>query len=108
MAVLGREVVAYGGVWLLVDEAHVTTITVSEAHRRKGIGRQLMDELIRESKASGMICATLEVRAGNEAALRLYEQMGFKRVALRKGYYPDNREDAVVMWLYDLGPWGTA
>lgn len=64
-----------------------------------------MIELLSRARDADMTCSTLEVRAGNEAALALYENLGFKRVAVRKRYYPDNREDAVVMWLADLVAW---
>lgn len=99
------EVVGYGGVWLVIDEAHVTTVAVSEAFRRQGIGEAMMIKLLEDSKEAGMVCSTLEVRAGNDAAIRLYEKLGYKEVARRKGYYPDNKEDAVVMWLYELDQW---
>jgi ribosomal-protein-alanine N-acetyltransferase len=99
------EVVAYGGVWLVVDEAHVTTIAVAEEHRRQGIGRRLMIELLEKAKAQGMVCSTLEVRASNEGAIKMYEGFGYTVAATRKGYYPDNKEDAVVMWLYNLDTW---
>jgi len=102
---LQGEVVAYGGVWLVVDEAHVTTIAVAEAQRRQGIGQRLMIELLEKAKGQGMVCSTLEVRASNEGAIKMYEKFGYTITATRKGYYPDNKEDAVVMWLYDLGTW---
>jgi ribosomal-protein-alanine N-acetyltransferase len=105
VAILNGEVVGYGGVWLVVDEAHVTTIAVAEEQRRLGIGRRLMIEMLNQSKSSGMVCSTLEVRAGNAAAIHLYERLGYSRSALRKAYYPDNREDAVVMWMYELDTW---
>lgn len=104
-AFLAGEIVGYGGVWLVVDEAHVTTVAVAEEQRRQGIGQKLMVELLERAKARGMTCSTLEVRAGNHPAILLYEKLGFVRSALRKGYYPDNREDAVVMWLHDLVSW---
>ncbi len=96
------RVVGYGGVWLVVDEAHVTNVAVDSSARRQGIGRKLMMELLKRAKERGMTCSTLEVRASNEAAIRLYEQLGYKITAQRKGYYPDNKEDAAVMWLYEL------
>lgn len=105
VALVQGKPVGYAGAWLLVDEAHVTTVAVDPEVRRQGIGRRLMEELLTEAVRRGMTCCTLEVRAGNEAALTLYETMGFVRAAVRKGYYPDNKEDAVVMWLYDLTPW---
>jgi len=105
VALLDGKPVGYAGAWLLVDEAHVTTVAVDPEFRQRGIARRLMEELLREAARRGMTCCTLEVRAGNVAALALYESMAFVRAALRKGYYPDNREDAVVMWLYNLTAW---
>jgi ribosomal-protein-alanine N-acetyltransferase len=105
VAILSGEVVGYGGVWLVIDEAHVTTVAVAPEHQRKGIGERLMIELLRKAKERGMLCSTLEVRAGNTAAITLYEKLGFTISATRKGYYPDNREDAIVMWLHDLEHW---
>jgi ribosomal-protein-alanine N-acetyltransferase len=105
VALVDGEVAGYAGVWLVIDEAHVTTLAVAEEDRRQGIGLKLMVDLLNESKAVGMVCSTLEVRSGNEAALRLYEKLGYRETARRKAYYPDNKEDAIVMWLYDLDQW---
>ena len=96
------EVAGYGALWLVVDEAHVTNVAVAPARQRRGVGRRLMVELLRAARDAGMACSTLEVRAGNAAALHLYESLGFERSALRRGYYPDNKEDAVVMWRHRL------
>jgi [ribosomal protein S18]-alanine N-acetyltransferase len=68
----------------------------------KEAATRLMRELLGRAIDEGMICSTLEVRAGNEAAIKLYEKLGYKVTAERKKYYPDNREDALIMWLYDL------
>lgn len=105
VAMLKGEVVGYGGIWKVVDEAHVTTVSVAASARRQGIGERIMLELLKRAKADGMTCSTLEVRAGNEAAIRLYEKLGYIDTARRRGYYPDNKEDAVVMWLNDLQDW---
>ncbi|MBS1721464.1 MAG: ribosomal protein S18-alanine N-acetyltransferase [Armatimonadetes bacterium] len=102
VALKGTDVVGYAGVWILADEAHVTTIAVQPELRGQGLGRELMDEVLARSAERGAVCSTLEVRAGNEAAIHLYESMGYVRAGLRKGYYPDNKEDAVVMWLHQL------
>lgn len=102
VALLAGSVVGYGGIWNLVDEAHVTTIMVNPEVRRQGLGGRLMNALLEEAEDAGMTCSTLEVRAGNQPAIRLYEKIGYVRTAVRKRYYPDNSEDAVVMWLYDL------
>jgi ribosomal-protein-alanine N-acetyltransferase len=98
-------VIAYGGVWLVVDEAHITTVAVDEAKRRNGVGKRMMVELLNRSQEAGMKCSTLEVRAGNDPAVKLYEKLGYVTTARRKGYYPDNNEDALVMWLHDLVNW---
>lgn len=105
VALVSGQVVGYGGVWLMIDEAHVTNIAVASDFRRAGIGRKLMIDLLNRSKAAGMTCSTLEVRAGNAAAIDLYLKLGYTETARRRRYYPDNQEDAVVMWLYDLQAW---
>ncbi|MEI7984367.1 MAG: ribosomal protein S18-alanine N-acetyltransferase [Armatimonadota bacterium] len=99
------EVSAYGGVWILVDEAHVTNVVVKSDFRGQGIGRKLMIELLTQARSKGAVCATLEVRATNAAAIHLYEELGFVQSTTRKQYYPDNKEDAVVMMLNDLIQW---
>lgn len=106
VAILQGEVIGYGGVWLVIDEAHITTIAIAPEHQRQGIGERLMVELMQRARERGMLCSTLEVRASNHAAVHLYEKLGFSVSAKRKGYYPDNREDALVMWLHDLSNWG--
>lgn len=102
---LGGEVIGYGGIWLVVDEAHITTIAIAPEHQRQGIGEKLLTELLVKAREAGMMCSTLEVRASNDPAIRLYEKLGFVVAARRKAYYPDNKEDAIVMWLYDLVNW---
>lgn len=104
-AIADGELAGYGGVWLVIDEAHITTVAVEPERQRHGIGRRLMIELLQRSKQRGMTCSTLEVRAGNLPAIGLYEKLGYVVAARRKGYYPDNKEDAIVMWLYDLQSW---
>lgn len=93
-------VVGYAGAWLIVDEAHVTTVAVHPKCRRQGIAKKLIESLLEVCASRGATCSTLEVRAGNTAALSLYEELGFTRAALRRKYYADNGEDAVVMWLH--------
>ena len=105
VAIEGGGVVGYGGVWLLIDEAHVVNVAVRADRRREGIGRRIVVALLKDARERGMLSASLEVRAGNEGAIALYEALGFVRTNRRKGYYPDNREDAVVMWLHDLKDW---
>jgi ribosomal-protein-alanine N-acetyltransferase len=102
VALADNKVVGYAGLWIVVDEGHITTVAVSPEHRRNGIGRKLTEEVLSRGIEQGIVCATLEVRASNEAAIKLYEELGFIQAARRKGYYPDNKEDAIVMWKYSL------
>ncbi|MFN8218961.1 MAG: ribosomal protein S18-alanine N-acetyltransferase [Fimbriimonadales bacterium] len=98
-------VAGFGSVWLCIDEAHITNIAIAKNFRRKGIGRKLMVELLTLAREAGMGCSTLEVRASNLPAIALYERLGYVQASIRRGYYPDNHEDAVIMWLYDLKSW---
>lgn len=92
-----EEIVGYGGFWLMLDEAHITKVTVAGGHRGQGIGRKLMLHLLLEAEAKGANTARLEVREHNAAARGLYERLGFRAVGLRKGYYAKTNETAVVM-----------
>ena len=91
------EVVAYGGIWLMVDEAHVTTVAVDPGWRRQKIGARLLLALLDVALARGAHEATLEVRLSNLPARRMYEAFGFRPVGLRPRYYSDNDEDALIM-----------
>ncbi len=93
----GARVVAYAGVWLMVDEAHVTTFAVLPAYRRRGIGGLLLAELMALSARIGALVVTLEVRLSNAAARDLYQRFGFRPVGVRPRYYTDNGEDALIM-----------
>lgn len=104
-AIEDGRVIGYGGVWLVIDEAHVTTVAVDDSKRRQGVGERLMKELLLRAKEKGMVCSTLEVRASNDPAVHLYEKLGYQTTARRKRYYPDNNEDALVMWMHDLASW---
>jgi [ribosomal protein S18]-alanine N-acetyltransferase len=97
VATLGEDVVAYGGVWLMVDEAHVTTFAVHPRYRRRRIGERLLLSLLDLSLARRAREATLEVRLSNLGARRLYEKYGFRPVGIRPRYYSDNQEDALIM-----------
>ncbi len=93
----GEETVGYGGLWLMVDEAHVTTIAVLPQWRRHGIGGRLLVELMRISRELGARLMTLEVRLSNGPARALYQQFGFHPVGVRPRYYSDNGEDALIL-----------
>lgn len=92
------EVAGYGGMWLIMEEAHVTNIAVKDTYRGRKLGERLLRELMKTSAFLGAIRITLEVRTSNYVAQNLYEKLGFRSVGIRRGYYTDNREDAVVMW----------
>ena len=91
------EVVGFVGMWFMGPEAHITAIAVREARRGGGIGELLMVGSIREAMRRGSQVVTLEARVSNHVAQSLYEKYGFTNVGIRKGYYTDNREDAVIM-----------
>ena len=91
------EIVAYANVWVVDRELRINNIAVREASRRQGYGAGLMIHLTELGRGKGCECASLEVRPSNLPALRLYEKLGFRVVARRKGYYSDSREDALVM-----------
>jgi len=93
----GAGVIAYGGIWLMVDEAHITTFAVDPVWRRQGVGETLLLALLDLALARHAREATLEVRLSNLPARRLYEKYGFRPVGLRPRYYSDNGEDALIM-----------
>nr|WP_122011904.1 ribosomal protein S18-alanine N-acetyltransferase [Maliibacterium massiliense] len=98
VAHLAGRVVGYAGVWIIVDEGHITNVAVHPGFRAQGIGRALVAELIARAQARGAAAMTLEVRPSNTYARRLYEHFGFVGVGVRPGYYEDNHEDALIMW----------
>lgn len=97
----GTDLVGYGGVMYMLDEAHVTNLVVVGSERRSGLGTRLLAELCWRTIAHGSSGLTLEVRASNEAAQALYGRFGFERVGVRRRYY-ENTEDAIVMWCRDI------
>jgi ribosomal-protein-alanine N-acetyltransferase len=93
----GDTIAAYGGMWLMVDEAHITTFAVHPAWRRQGVGERLLLAFLDIAIDQRAHEATLEVRLSNLAARRLYEKYGFRPVGLRPRYYSDDHEDALIM-----------
>lgn len=93
----GNETVAYGGLWLMFDEAHITTFAVLPDWRRRGIGGRLMLGLMEVALILKARVMTLEVRLSNKPARELYGRFGFKPVGVRPRYYSDNGEDALIM-----------
>ncbi|MGZ4431025.1 MAG: ribosomal protein S18-alanine N-acetyltransferase [Gaiellales bacterium] len=94
----GEDMLGYLIVARYVDAWHVMNVAVDEPHRRHGVARALMDRLFEETGDDPERGYTLEVRVSNLAAIRLYEQLGFVQTGIRRGYYTDNREDALIMW----------
>ncbi|MGI6358935.1 MAG: ribosomal protein S18-alanine N-acetyltransferase [Bacillota bacterium] len=97
-----ERVVAYAGTWIVLGEAHITNIAIHPAWRGRGFGHQLLRGLLAAAKERGANRATLEVRTGNKVAQALYLKHGFKFCGLRRGYYTDTGEDALIMWKDDL------
>jgi ribosomal-protein-alanine N-acetyltransferase len=93
-----EELVGYLIISRYVDAWHVMNIAVTPEYRRRGIARSLMERLFVVTARDARRGYTLEVRVSNEAAIRLYEELGFKTRGIRRGYYTDNREDALIMW----------
>jgi ribosomal-protein-alanine N-acetyltransferase len=98
VALAGRAVVGYAGLISYGDEAHVTTIAVDPEYQRLKIGTRLLYELVREALELGTRAVSLEVRVTNWGAQRLYGRFGFRPVGVRRNYYQETNEDALVMW----------
>jgi ribosomal-protein-alanine N-acetyltransferase len=92
------ELVGYLIISRYVDAWHVMNIAVAPTYRRKGIARALMERLFEVTERDARRGYTLEVRVSNDAAISLYEALGFRARGIRRGYYTDNREDALIMW----------
>ena len=102
VARIGRDVVGYAGVMISFEDSHVTTIAVDPAWQRHGVATRLLVALVRESLVRGAQHMTLEVRMSNKGAQDLYRRFGFAPVGVRKNYYPETNEDALVMWAHDV------
>ncbi|MFC2050298.1 ribosomal protein S18-alanine N-acetyltransferase [Chloroflexota bacterium] len=90
-------IVGIAGFWVMVDEAHITTLAVRDSYRRRGVGERLLIEIIEMAVQFNVNVVTLEVRVSNKQAHELYEKYGFQKVGLRRAYYTDNGEDALLM-----------
>ena len=91
-----NRIIGYGGFWLVLNEAHLGNLAVHPRFRHQGIGKEILKKLIEIACSKKANLMTLEVRETNEIARALYEKMGFKLVAIRKGYYQDTKEDAYI------------
>lgn len=102
VAVSDGAVSGYGGMWLILDQAHITNVAVGPDWRGKGLGKALMLEMIQLAAVRGAGSMTLEVRPSNKVARRLYHGLGFEERGVRKCYYAETNEDAIIMWKDDL------
>lgn len=108
VARVGSRVVGYLGLLRSLEDAHVATLAVDPARRHMGVGTRLMAAAARAAIARGFHNLTLEVRVSNDSAKRLYRRFGFVPAGVRSAYYPDNQEDALVMWASDIDSPGYA
>ena len=97
---LEQEIVGYAGIWTVAGEAQVMRVAVRKELRNQGLGLALTQMLVRKAWEAGAEAITLEVRESNAAARKVYERCGFVSRGIRPGYYEDNHEGAVIMWLY--------
>ena len=102
VARVGREVVGYGGLMLSADDGHITTLAVDPRWQRRQIASRLLLVLAREAIARDTRSLTLEVRLSNRPAQELYRRFGFAPVGVRKNYYAETNEDALVMWAHEV------
>lgn len=96
------SLLGYLGAWIIIDEAHVTTLAVSPEFKRKKIAQNLMKCFVDDCYKNMVKYITLEVRVSNEPAINLYKKFGFNSLGTRKGYYQDNNEDALIMWTENI------
>lgn len=95
---IDKQVIGYMGLWFILEEGHITNVAIAPEFRGQLFGEFLMRSVMQQMLAEGMERMTLEVRTSNFRAQRLYERLGFVLAGRRKGYYSDNREDALIMW----------
>jgi ribosomal-protein-alanine N-acetyltransferase len=98
----GYDIVGYAGCMLVAGDGHVTNVGVDSDHRRRRVATRLLVALARRAIADGAQALTLEVRVSNDAAQALYRRFGFAPAGVRKNYYSDSNEDALIMWAEDI------
>lgn len=98
VAKLDNQVIGYGGMWIIIDEGHITNIAVHPDYRNLGVGDKILYEMISKCNEKKVVAMTLEVRVSNSVAQKLYSKYGFVEEGIRKNYYEDNGEDALLMW----------
>lgn len=96
------KIIAYAGMWIIIDEAHITNVAVHPDYRGQGIGEYMMRQIMELARLYHVARMTLEVRPSNVAARSLYQKLGFVETGIRPRYYSDNNEDAIIMWV-ELG-----
>lgn len=102
VAIKNNMVLGYCGIWIILDEGHITNIAIHPNYRHLGIASLILSTLIEESKNRGAYSITLEVRKSNLAAQNLYGKFDFIEEGCRKNYYSDNLEDAIIMWNHNI------
>ena len=96
------EILGYLGMYIFSDEADISNVAVSKQYRRQHIAKQMMDDILLKAQAAGVKHVTLEVRETNVAAIKLYKNMGFVEAGIRKNYYEEPTENALIMWKQNL------
>jgi ribosomal-protein-alanine N-acetyltransferase len=99
---MNGRIIGYGGFWHILDEAHISNIAIHPDFRGQGFGKMLLLHLLEQAASRGAVKATLEVRRSNVIAQGMYARFGFKLVSVRKNYYTDEHEDALIMWNDDI------
>lgn len=94
----GKNVVGYSGIYCFYEDGEITNVAVEPAYRRQKVGKQLLDKLQEEAKTLGVTRFFLEVRVSNTGAIELYKTLGFREDGIRKGFYENPKEDALIMW----------
>ena len=92
------KIAGYGGMWFILDEAHITNIAIDPNYQKQGFGSHILSYMIKEAEEHHIYKMTLEVRKSNNAALQLYKKFNFEEYGIRPRYYEDNQEDAIIMW----------
>lgn len=100
-AELDGKVVGYAGLWWIGDEGHITNVAVRPGYRNRHIGNGIIQVMIDFTTQEGIMHHTLEVRRSNQPAINLYEKFGFVVEGVRKEYYANNKEDALIMWRHE-------
>lgn len=100
VAVSEQQVIGYCGLWGVIDEGQINNVAVRKEYRGQNIGTKLLEALFEEGTKEGLGAYTLEVRTGNSPAIALYKRLDFKEAGIRKNYYTNPKEDALIMWRY--------